>query len=356
MKKSSNLLRENISADGVSLKEYNTFGVAAKAVKVIVAATIDQIISAYQESQQCNCEFLVLGEGSNVLFTANFAGIVVINRLKGKQFKENDEAWYLHVSAGENWHHLIEWTLDNGMAGLENLALIPGCVGAAPNQNIGAYGVELNDVCEYVDLLNLNDATVQRLSNGQCEFGHRDSIFKRTYSIGYVIVAVGFVLKKQWQPKLTYGDLAKLNHETITPRHIFDAVCRIRRSKLPDPKVLGNAGSFFKSVIVCKKTADELIERWPNMPRYHHSDDKVRIASGWLIEHCELKGFRIGDAAVHERHALVLVNLGNATSRDIVTLAHHVRRKVADVFGVWLQAEVQFIGYNGYIHWNELCP
>lgn len=339
-----------------SCKRYNTFGVAVKAAKVIVADSVDQIIRAYRESQTCGMPFLVLGEGSNVLFIENFAGIVVVNRVCGKQIAESDNAWHLHVGAGEKWHKFVEWTLDNEMAGLENLAFIPGSVGAAPNQNIGAYGIELNNVCEYVDLLNLNDGTIKRIPNEQCEFGYRDSIFIRSYSIGYVIVAVGFVLNKQWQPVLTYSDLAGLNMETLTPRNVFDAVCSIRRCKLPNPNELGNAGSFFKSLIVCKNIANKLIEKYPQMPQYHHSHDnsKVRIPSGWLIEQCQLKGFRIGDAAVHERHALVLVNLGNALSSDIIALAKYVRCKVADVFGVWLEPEVQFIGSNGCIDWKQL--
>lgn len=343
-------------SEDVLLKRYNTFGVAAEAEKIIVADSLDQIIQAYRESQARGVPFLILGEGSNVLFTENFTGIVLVNRVKGKQIVESAHAWHLHVGAGENWHKFVEWTLDNKMAGLENLALIPGSVGAAPNQNIGAYGVELKNVCEYVDLLNLKDGTIRRMSNEQCEFGYRDSIFKRNYSIGYVIVAVGFVLSKQWRPVLTYADLAGLKAETLTPRQIYDAVCSIRRRKLPHPNMLGNAGSFFKSVIVCEKIANEMLEKYPQMPQYRNSHDnaKVRIASGWLIEQCQLKGFRIGNAAVHERHALVLVNLGNALSSDIVALAKHVRHKVAFEFGVWLEPEVQFIGSNGYVNWKEL--
>lgn len=340
--------------DGASLRKYNSFGLSVKATKVVITECLDQMIEAYQESQKFGMPFLVLGDGSNVLFTEDFTGTILINRLKGVEMREDNDAWYLHVCAGENWHKLIEWTLDNNVAGLENMALIPGCVGAAPNQNIGAYGVELRNVCDYVDVINLSDGIVKRLSNEQCEFGHRDSIFKRSYTNGYAIIAVGFRLKKQWRPVLSYGDLVKLDPETVTPRQIFEIICTIRRSKLPDPKVIGNAGSFFKSVVVCKTTANELLKMYPNMPQYPNSNDKVRIASGWLIEYCQLKGFRIGDAAVHEKHALVLVNLGNAESDDIVSLARYVRKIVADTFGLWLEAEVRFIGAHGYVDSNNL--
>lgn len=338
----------------VSLKTYNTFGISAKAKNLVIAETIDQLIEAYQCSQKHDEPIIMLGEGSNVLFTEDFAGTVVINRLKGIQITEDEDAWHLHVGGGENWHELVEKTLCKNMPGLENLALIPGCVGSAPVQNIGAYGVELKQVCDYIDLLNLRDGTIKRMQNDECQFGDRESVFKHAFSTGYSIVSVGFCLKKKWQPVLHYGELKQLNNGTLTPRQVFDAVCSIRRSKLPDPKINGNAGSFFKGPVVSKGTAEHLLQQYPKMPHYRQSNDGVKIPAGWLIDRCQLKGFRIGDAAVSENHALVIINLGNASGTDIVSVARHVRQKVAETFGIWLEPEVRFIAARGIINAIEM--
>lgn len=351
-----------MSNEGVSLKCYNTFGLMVKASQVIVAETIEEMLSAWQHSQKYEEPLLVLGEGSNVLFMEDFAGTVIINRLKGLQITEDDDAWYLHVGSGENWHNFVQQTLQNKMPGLENLALIPGCVGGAPIQNIGAYGVEIKDVCKYVDVLNLNDGKVQRISNEQCRFGYRDSIFKHEYQIGFVIVHVGFCLKKKWQAMLNYGDLIRLHSESVTPQQIFDIVCHMRRSKLPDPNVMGNAGSFFKNPVLSQVIAKDLKRQHPNMPQYvqfnndgddddaDDNDDKVKVAAAWLIDFCQLKGYRIGDAGVHMQQALVLVNLGNASSMDFIALARYVRHKVANAFNIWLEPEVRFIARTGEVN------
>lgn len=340
-----------MSAEGVSLEMFNTFGLSVKTSKVVIAETVERMIQAYHDSQLCGKPLIVLGEGSNVLFTEDFAGTIVLNRLKGVRLTENDNFWYLQVSSGENWHNLVEYTLENNMPGLENLALIPGCVGAAPVQNIGAYGIELKDVCEYVDLLNLNDGTMKRIHKEQCKFGYRESIFKHDYKLGYSIVSVGLRLSKNWRPVLNYGDLKKLNAETVTPQQIFDTVCEMRRCKIPDPKIMGNAGSFFKNPVLQRTVAEELLHKYPNMPQYPQSNDGVvKVAAAWLIDFCQLKGVRVGDAAVHENQALVLVNLGNASSKDIITLARYVRNNVADTFNIWLEPEVRFIAMNGEVH------
>lgn len=336
-----------MSTDGVCLKEYNTFGISVKAKNLTIATTIDQIIQSYQCSQKIKEPFIVLGEGSNVLFTEDFEGTVVINRLKGIQIQEQDDAWCLHVNGGENWHDLVEHTLRENMPGLENLALIPGCVGSAPIQNIGAYGVELREVCEYVDLLNLNNGTVKRMSNEECHFGYRESIFKHLAE--HVIVAVGFRLKKNWQPVLHYKELRELNSDTVTPHQIFETVCTVRRNKLPDPKITGNAGSFFKNPIVSQNRVEELLRQYPDMPHYQLSNNQMRIPAGWLIDRCLLRDFRIVGAAVSATHALVLVNFGNATGKDIVSVARHVRQRVVDTFKIYLEPEVRFIAAHGFI-------
>ncbi|MSE18609.1 UDP-N-acetylmuramate dehydrogenase, partial [Pantoea agglomerans] len=227
--------------------------------KRIVAETPAAILAAWQASQSDQTPFLVLGEGSNVLFLEDFAGTVVLNRIKGIKIQDEYECWKLHVGAGENWHQLVKSTLEKGITGLENLALIPGMTGSAPIQNIGAYGVELKDVCEYVDVLNLHSGQTERLDREACEFGYRDSIFKHHYQSGYVIVAVGIILPKQWQPVLTYGDLKTLNPVTANAWDVYHAVCQMRQSKLPDPKVTGNVGSFFKNPVVTEAQCSSLL-------------------------------------------------------------------------------------------------
>ncbi|QKJ88991.1 UDP-N-acetylmuramate dehydrogenase [Paramixta manurensis] len=330
-----------------SLKPFNTLGIDAVADQIVIAESPATLYQEWQRCQQQRQPFLLLGEGSNVLFLEDYRGTVVINRLKGIKVEEREEAWHLQVGAGENWHHLVEYTLKNGFSGLENLALIPGCVGSAPIQNIGAYGVELKDVCEYVDVINLGDGEVFRLQAAECQFGYRDSIFKHAYREGYAIIAVGMVLAKHWQPVMTYGELAQLDPQTVTPQQIFDGVCRMRRSKLPDPNVTGNVGSFFKNPIVSADKADEICRHYPQAPRYPQPGGEIKLAAGWLIEQCQLKGHRIGGAAVHRQQALVLINEENATGQDIVALAHEVRQRVGDKFAVWLEPEVRFIGATG---------
>ncbi|AUX95120.1 UDP-N-acetylmuramate dehydrogenase [Mixta gaviniae] len=336
-----------MSSPEYSLKTLHTFAIDTAAHKVVIAESPQQIVAAWQECQQRNLPFLLLGEGSNVLFLEAYNGIVVINRIKGITVSEDDHVWRLRVGAGENWHALVTFTLQQGIGGLENLALIPGCVGSAPIQNIGAYGVEMKDVCEWVDVLDLNSGNVTRLTAAQCQFGYRDSIFKHQLQHGHAIVAVGFILPKQWQPVMSYGDLTRLDPATVTPQQIFDAVCHMRRSKLPDPALTGNAGSFFKNPVVSAEQAASLLAAFPQAPHYPQSSGEVKLAAGWLIDQCQLKGYRIGGAAVHQQQALVLINLEQATAEDVVALAHAIRQRVGEKFNVWLEPEVRFIGAEG---------
>jgi len=337
-----------------SLKSWNTFSISASATSITVADSAEQLCRAWQLSHQQNEPVLLLGEGSNVLFLEDFNGQVIINRIKGITIEEQTDFWLLHVGAGENWHQLVETTLNKGLAGLENLALIPGCAGSAPIQNIGAYGVEFEQLCAYVDVMRLKDGDIQRLTAEECLFGYRDSIFKHQYRDGYAIVAVGLRLAKLWQPVLSYGDLVNLDPQTVTPRQVFEAVCQMRRSKLPDPEVTGNAGSFFKNPLVTAKAAAELKENYPTMPVYPQANGEVKLAAGWLIDQCALKGFRQGGASVHEKQALVLINRDNATGKDIVALARTVRQRVAGKFNVWLEPEVRFIAAHGEINAVEV--
>ncbi|CZY76828.1 UDP-N-acetylmuramate dehydrogenase [Enterobacter hormaechei] len=333
-----------------SLKPWNTFGIQRNANQIVRADSAQQLLNAWQNATENGEPVLILGEGSNVLFLDDFAGTVIVNRIMGIERKESADSWHLHVGAGENWHHLVQYTLEKGMPGLENLALIPGCAGSSPIQNIGAYGIELKNVCEYVDCIELATGNAQRLTAEQCRFGYRDSIFKHDYQDRFVIVAVGLRLAKAWKPVLTYGDLARLDPATVTPREVFDSVCHMRMTKLPDPKVNGNAGSFFKNPVIGSENAKAFLAGWPTAPHYPQADGSVKLAAGWLIDQCELKGTTLGGAAVHRQQALVLINQSNATSEDVVNLAHHVRQRVGEKFNVWLEPEVRFIGRTGEVN------
>jgi UDP-N-acetylmuramate dehydrogenase len=332
-----------------SLKPFNTFGIDAQAARIVHAENEQQLLNAWQSASAEHQPILILGEGSNVLLLEDFAGTVILNRIGGIDLREGHDAWYLHVGAGENWHRLVEYTLDHGIAGLENLALIPGCAGSAPIQNIGAYGVELKQVCDYVDCLELATGEHKRLLADECRFGYRDSIFKHEFQHRYAITALGLRLTKQWQPVLSYGDLTRLNPQDVTPRQVFDAVCHMRRSKLPDPALTGNAGSFFKNPVITEQQASSLLAEHPNAPHYPQGDGTVKLAAGWLIDRCQLKGYQKGGAAVHRHQALVLINENNATARDVVALAHDVRQRVGETFNVWLEPEVRFIGARGEV-------
>jgi UDP-N-acetylmuramate dehydrogenase len=331
------------------LKEFNTFGIAARAEHIFAATSTKSLLALWLDAVKKKHPILILGGGSNVLFTEDFKGTVILNRLSGINIQESDVAWHIHVGAGENWHRLIYNLLNQQIFGLENLALIPGNVGSAPIQNIGAYGMEFKQVCEYVDLVELKTGRPIRLMENECRFAYRDSIFKHEYSDGYVITAVGLKLNKTWEPILTYGGLAKFSYTDVTPEQIFNAVCEIRQSKLPDPTITGNAGSFFKNPIISTELAKIIKSEYPECPQYPHNEHSVKIAAGWLIEQCQLKGYSIGDAAVHLKQALVLVNKGNATGQDVIALAAYVRKKVAKKFNIYLEPEVRFIGSEGEI-------
>ncbi|WP_308822617.1 UDP-N-acetylmuramate dehydrogenase [Sodalis praecaptivus] len=334
--------------DSGALKSLNSFAIDALARRVIVAHTEAELFTIWRQAADAT-SVLMLGGGSNVLFLENYVGTVLLNRIAGVAIEERADAWHLHVGAGEVWHDLVRTCLEQHMPGLENLALIPGCVGSAPIQNIGAYGVELRQFCDYVDVLQLATGTLRRLSAAECQFVYRDSIFKHALREGHAIVAVGLRLAKAWQPVLTYGDLARMDPQQATPRQIYDAVCAMRRGKLPDPAVQGNAGSFFKNPVIDAVRAERLLSRYPDAPHYPQPEGGVKLAAGWLIDRCGLKGYRLGGAAVHDKQALVLVNADNATGKDIAALARYVRQQVAERFAVWLEPEVRFIGANGEV-------
>lgn len=332
------------------LKSFNTFGLDAQAKMGFVLnneAELDALRGStwWSDSQPR----LLIGEGSNILFTADFDGLVIVNRLKGISVQETADAWLLHVAAGENWPTLIQWTLQHQMPGMENLALIPGTVGAAPVQNIGAYGVEFCQFCEYVDTWHFADGHRQRYSAAACQFGYRDSLFKHALHDQVIITAVGLRIPKQWQPVVEYGPLKALG-ANATAEQIFMTVCELRQSKLPDPNLLGNAGSFFKNPVVSATQAAALKQLHPAIPCFAAGEGQNKLAAGWLIDKAGLKGFSLGNAGVHRDQALVLVNLGNASAAEILQLAKHVASTVKQQFSVQLEPEVRFIGKSGEIN------
>lgn len=339
---------------GVNLQPYHTFGVVAKAQRILQIDTIDELCSVWQQAQEAQLPVLLLGEGSNVLFIEDFSGVVLFNRIKGIQYKQDDDYHYLAVNAGENWHQLVAYCVDQQIGGLENLALIPGCVGSAPVQNIGAYGVELKDVCEAVDVVELATGKQFQLSNAECEFAYRESIFKHRYLHGYAVIRVHFKLAKKWQPVLSYGNLATLAQNSITPQQVFAQVCATRKSKLPDPKITGSAGSFFKNPVVSATQFAQLYQHYPSMPHYPQADGSVKLAAGWLIDQCGLKGYQLGGAAVHEKQALVLINKAQATGKEVAELANYICQQVAVKFNIQLTPEVRFIGKQGEISFSSL--
>jgi UDP-N-acetylmuramate dehydrogenase len=332
-----------------SLKNVHTFSIEQTCDVLIEVTSVDELISVYQDPQWSTLPKLVIGKGSNVLFTQHFSGLVIINRLSGIELTENSKSYCLHVSGGEDWPSLVEWSVEHGLGGLENLAMIPGCSGSAPIQNIGAYGVELQDVCEYVDILCLDTYTAKRLSKEECQFGYRDSIFKHELYGKAVVVAIGLTLPKEWNPCNHYGSLKNLPAEAISPHSIFNEVCAIRSSKLPDPAVQGNAGSFFKNPVIIKDHFDRLSALYPNIVGYANND-MIKVAAGWLIDQCQFKGVVEGGAQVHPNQALVIINYNEASAVDIVKLAARVRQAVLDKFDIELEHEVRFMGRDSEIN------
>lgn len=330
-----------------SLKDFNTFGLARGCQQLVRANTLDVLIDTCCKLYQANQPMLILGGGSNIVLCEDFLGTVVLVETKGVDISEDENNHYLSVAAGENWHALVRFCLENGLSGLENMALIPGTVGAAPIQNIGAYGVELNRFCDWVEYADLNNAKLIRLSTEECEFGYRDSVFKNELLGKTVITRVGFKLPKVWLPQLGYGPLREFDAKHVTAKQVFDCICETRRAKLPDPAQYGNAGSFFKNPLINTKQFESLVSTYPDMVGYPHSEQQIKVAAGWLIDKAGLKGYQIGGAAVHTEQALVLVNKDNATSADVLALAKFIVDKIENKFGIRLEAEPRMITATG---------
>ena len=330
----------------VSLTAFNTFGLPADCQQLIRARTRADLIAACQAHANDSVPALILGGGSNLLLLEDYQGAVIKVETQGIEVTETEGDYLLSVAAGESWHGLVEFCLKFDIAGLENLALIPGTVGAAPIQNIGAYGIEFGSVCDWVEYLDLDSGEIIRLNHDQCQFGYRDSIFKGALRNRAVVLQVGIRLAKAWQPNLSYGPLQVLG-EHATGQQIFDTVCRVRSEKLPDPRITGNVGSFFENPIVSQAHFEVLQQQYPQIVGYSQPNQRVKLAAGWLIDTLGLKGYRVGDAAVHQQQALVLVNQGQATSHDLLTLAQQIIERVKAHFGVDLIMEPRAYGARG---------
>lgn len=340
MKTSAPLIQSNIS-----LKPFNSFGIDVKAKEFVVIESTSQMQDLIPRIQ--NQPYLIVGGGSNVLFVNDFQGLVILNQIRGKELVSSNESNFLvSGSSGEQWHDFVLWNLSQGYNGLENLSLIPGTVGASPLQNIGAYGVELKDVCHSVEAMNLHTGDIRIFSNKECEFGYRESVFKRSLKGKFFITKVLFNLASNSPLHTNYGSIQdELIQKGITsPNHkdISDAVIRIRSSKLPNPKELGNAGSFFKNPIVSIHTADQLKNQYPEMPRFTEQDG-FKIPAGWLIEKAGFKGKIIGNVGSHKDQALVIVNYGAASGKEIYDYSSLIIESIKAQFGIELEREVNII-------------
>ena len=328
----------------VSLKNLNTFGVEADAKYFSTFKNEDELGNLTGILPQ-PVSLLILGSGSNILFTSDYEGLVLKNEVHGiRLITETKEEVLLEVGGGEIWTNLVETAIHNGWSGIENLNLIPGTVGAAPVQNIGAYGVELREVLVSLKAFDLQTGRIQVFENEMCNFGYRTSLFKTTGKGRYVILSVRIRLRKRFQPNITYAPLRALfdgmDESMITLREVGEAVRQIRMSKLPDPAITGNAGSFFKNPVISNEKLDILRSKYPGIPSYPFGGAESKVAAGWLIEQCGWKGKRIGSAGVHDRQALVLVNHGGATGKEIAELAGQIRESVKDTFDIELDTEV----------------
>lgn len=326
--------------DNISLKPFNTFGIDVKARQLATFSSLNDL-----ESININPGTIVLGGGSNILFTKDVDGLVLKNEITGiQELHEDEEYVYVKAGAGENWHRFVLYCIDRNWAGIENLSLIPGSVGASPMQNIGAYGVELENVFWNLEAWHVQEKKLVNFTRSDCEFGYRESVFKRKYKNQFIITSVTYRLHKTPIFHTSYGaieqELERMGVEALSIKAISEAVINIRSSKLPDPKTIGNAGSFFKNPSVTDRKFLELKQRFEEIVGYRNPDGSMKIAAGWLIEQCGWKGFRRGDAGCHAKQALVLVNYGNARGIDICQLSDKIIQSVKDKFAVELEKEV----------------
>jgi len=339
-------------ASEVSLKAFNTFGIDSTAQYFVEVSSAVQLQELLREDQWKRTPKLILGGGSNLLFTSHFEGLVIKVGIGGIEVVvENQEEVWINVGAGENWHQLVVHCIEQGWGGIENLSLIPGTVGAAPMQNIGAYGVEIKDVFESLQAVQISSGKVRGFTAEDCKFGYRESVFKNIYKGQFIITSVVLKLSKRPVINTSYGAIEEVLTERLgenaleqaSIRDVSDAVIHIRQSKLPDPTEIGNAGSFFKNPIVSAAQYESLKQKYQKVPGYPLSETEVKVPAGWLIEQAGWKGKRFGDVGVHDRQALVLVNHGGATGEAVKKLAYDIQQSVQEKFGVLIQPEVNIV-------------
>lgn len=330
-----------------SLKKYNTFGIEAKARQFVAVHSLSELETVLKQHK--TEKKFILGGGSNMLLTQDIDALVIHIDLKGKKIiRENEDFVWVESQAGENWHEFVLWTIDQNFGGLENMSLIPGNVGTTPVQNIGAYGTEIKDTMVSCDAMNIETQQMTTFSNADCHFGYRESIFKQEAKDQFIITSVVFKLsKRNHKINISYGDiaaeLAKENVTNPTLKDVSNAVIAIRQSKLPDPKELGNSGSFFKNPILNKADFEKIHQKFPEMKYYEISETEVKVPAGWLIEQAGFKGKRFGDAGIHKNQALVLVNYGNATGQEILAVSKDIQKTIFTTFGIAIEAEVNVI-------------
>jgi len=331
--------------NNISLKPYNTFGIEAKAKSFLTISNEEELKNILKKKQA----IFILGGGSNMLLTRDIEELVIHVNIKGICIeREDDDFVWITAKAGENWHEFVLWCLEQNYGGIENLSLIPGNVGTTPIQNIGAYGVEIKDVMDTCEAMHVKTQETKVFTNKDCQFEYRESIFKKGLRNQYIITSVTFKLtKRNHILKTSYGAIeTELLHQNITNptiKNISNAVIAIRQSKLPNPKELGNSGSFFKNPIIPKAQYNKVVQRFPDLPHYIVSDDLVKVPAGWLIEQAGFKGKRFGNAGIHKNQALVLVNYGNATGKEVAAIAKNIQQTILQKFDIMIEAEVNII-------------
>ena len=337
----------NIIANYPLLK-LNTFGVDVKAKYFVSINTVNELIELTKTKVFKELQLLILGGGSNILFTKDFDGLVILNSIKGKEIiDQTQESIFLKIGAGENWHELVMYTVDNGWGGIENLSLIPGNTGTAPMQNIGAYGVEIKETFVELEALEISSGKIVKFNNSDCEFGYRESVFKNKMKNQYIILNITLELKKNPVLNINYGDVKAIlesqNINNPSIKDVSDAIISIRQSKLPDPKIIGNSGSFFKNPIVSLNQLELIKKKYPNVVNYKINENEFKIAAGWMIERAGWKGKKFNNYGVHEKQALVLVNYGLANGMEIFNLSEEIILDIKDKFGIKLEREVNII-------------
>ena len=340
--------------ENISLKQFNTFGIDVSAKYFCEINSVEDYKELLGDKKLVGEKKLILGGGSNILFTKNFDGLVIRNCIAGIEIvSETETEVIIKVAAGEVWHKLVLWCVKNNYAGIENLSLIPGLAGAAPMQNIGAYGVEIKDVFHQLEAIDVHTGEAVKFGIADCHFGYRESVFKNNYKNKFLITSLNLKLTKLSSPraiyqyKIEYGDikatLSDMRAYDLSLKAVSDAVTKIRTSKLPDPKVIGNAGSFFKNPVVSEQQFETLVAQYPVMPSYLQKDGSVKIPAGWLIEQCGWKGKVVGHTGAHATQALVLVNYGNASGKEVWDLAMKIQQSVKEKFDIDISPEVNVV-------------